>query len=135
MRDKESPLQAACICAIVAPAGPMRNNMLATLYKDERTSRYEKIKGAIFPVLENMYMGKIVREADLADFKSLLKEQHFAQNADGSTVFSRAIMDHNLFSASKLYTNISFSELGTLLGISADEVMYTGACVFTGLPP
>ncbi|KAG2554061.1 hypothetical protein PVAP13_9KG638600 [Panicum virgatum] len=36
---------------------------------------------------------------------------------DKSTVLDRAMIEHNLLSASKLYTNISFDELGTLLGI------------------
>eukprot|EP01094_Clydonella_sp_ATCC50884_P023907 TRINITY_DN585_c0_g1_i1.p1 TRINITY_DN585_c0_g1~~TRINITY_DN585_c0_g1_i1.p1 ORF type:complete len:394 (-),score=180.74 TRINITY_DN585_c0_g1_i1:156-1337(-) len=121
MTDRESPLRAACICAIVAPAGPMRNNMLSTLYKDERTSRFDKIKPVVYPVLEKMFMGKIVRPSELEDFKELLSEHHFRQNADGSTVFSRAIMDHNVLSAGKLYANISFTELATLLGIEAEE--------------
>ncbi|KAK9270934.1 hypothetical protein L1049_026521 [Liquidambar formosana] len=36
---------------------------------------------------------------------------------DNFTVLDRAMMEHNLLSASKLYTNISIDELGTLLGI------------------
>ncbi|GFZ10302.1 proteasome component (PCI) domain protein [Actinidia rufa] len=37
---------------------------------------------------------------------------------DNFTVLDRAMIEHNLLSASKLYTNISFDELGTLLGIA-----------------
>ncbi|KAI8549701.1 hypothetical protein RHMOL_Rhmol06G0045600 [Rhododendron molle] len=37
---------------------------------------------------------------------------------DNFTVLDRAMIEHNLSSASKLYTNISFDELGTLLGIA-----------------
>ncbi|MQM13591.1 hypothetical protein Taro_046519 [Colocasia esculenta] len=32
------------------------------------------------------------------------------------------MIEHNLLSASKLYTNISFEELGTLLGIPPQKV-------------
>jgi COP9 signalosome complex subunit 4 len=67
-------------------------------------------------------MEKIVRKDDLHDFVQELEEHHLCQAADRSTVFDRALMDHNLLSASKLYTNISFVELGALLGISAEEV-------------
>jgi len=41
---------------------------------------------------------------------------------DKSTVLDRAMIEHNLLSASKLYTNISFDELGTLLGIDPRKV-------------
>jgi len=40
--------------------------------------------------------------------------------ADGSTVLDRAVIEHNLLSASKLYKNITFVELGQLLSISPD---------------
>ena len=33
------------------------------------------------------------------------------------TVLARAVIEHNLLSASKLYNNIFIPELGTLLGI------------------
>lgn len=43
---------------------------------------------------------------------------------DGSTVLERAVIEHNLLSASKLYNNISFAELGSLLDISPEKVNY-----------
>ena len=56
MGNKEEPLRAACICAIVAQAGPLRSKWLNTLYKDERCQKFERIKHTIFPVLEQMYV-------------------------------------------------------------------------------
>ena len=38
---------------------------------------------------------------------------------DGSTVLDRAVIEHNMLATSKLYTNISFEQLGALLGIDA----------------
>ena len=35
----------------------------------------------------------------------------------GSTILDRAVIEHNLLSASKLYNNITFEELGALLEI------------------
>ena len=35
----------------------------------------------------------------------------------GSTILDLAVVEHNMLSASKLYNNISFEELGRLLGI------------------
>jgi len=40
---------------------------------------------------------------------------------DGTTVVDRAVMQHNLRAASKLYVNISIQELGALLGVSDDR--------------
>jgi COP9 signalosome complex subunit 4 len=37
----------------------------------------------------------------------------------GSTIFDRAVIQHNLLAASSIYANISFIELGRLLNIPA----------------
>jgi COP9 signalosome complex subunit 4 len=42
--------------------------------------------------------------------------------SDGSTVLDRAVIEHNLLSASKIYNNITFSELGSLLEITPEKV-------------
>lgn len=34
----------------------------------------------------------------------------------------RAVIEHNMLSASKIYTNISFDQLGALVGIPAEQV-------------
>ena len=40
----------------------------------------------------------------------------------GSSILDRAVIEHNILSASKLYNNITLDELGTLLGISGKKV-------------
>lgn len=40
----------------------------------------------------------------------------------GSSILDRAVIEHNILSASKLYNNISFEELGRLLAIPATKV-------------
>ena len=40
----------------------------------------------------------------------------------GSSILDRAIVEHNLLSASKLYNNITFQELGALLEIPSTKV-------------
>lgn len=39
----------------------------------------------------------------------------------GSTILDRAVIEHNLLSASKLYNNITFEELGALLEIAPEK--------------
>lgn len=43
----------------------------------------------------------------------------YCANITGSTILDRAVIEHNLLSASKLYNNITFEELGALLEIPA----------------
>ncbi|GJP55156.1 hypothetical protein CLOM_g14139 [Closterium sp. NIES-68] len=112
--ELEAVLNAAVTCTILAAAGPQRSRMLATLYKDERCSQLK-----IYPILQKVYLERILRSPEVQAFAEELKPHQKALLADGSTVLDRAVIEHNLLSASKLYTNISFEELGALLGIAA----------------
>lgn len=40
----------------------------------------------------------------------------------GSSILDRAVIEHNLIAVSKLYNNITFEELGTLLEIPPSKV-------------
>ncbi|KAL8153954.1 hypothetical protein V2J09_011714 [Rumex salicifolius] len=120
----EQALAAAVTCTILAAAGPQRSRVLATLYKDERCSKLkiypilQKVLFAIIHVFEqNVYLERILRKPEIDAFAEELKPHQKALLPDNFTVLDRAMIEHNLLSASKLYTNISFGELGTLLGI------------------
>jgi len=105
-------LKYAVTCAILAQAGPHRSRMLATLYKDERCASLN-----IYPTLEKMYLERVLRKAEVQKFAEGLKEHQMAKLSDGSTVLERAVIEHNLLSASRIYNNITFDELGALLEI------------------
>jgi len=49
----------------------------------------------------------------------------------GSTILERAVVQHNLLSASKVYNNITFDELGKLLHIDADKAEMVAAQMIT----
>lgn len=68
-------------------------------------------------ILEKMYLDRIIRRTELQDFEALLQPHQKASTIDGSTILDRAVIEHNLLSASKLYNNITFEELGALLEI------------------
>ncbi|KAK6938796.1 Proteasome component (PCI) domain [Dillenia turbinata] len=108
----EQALSSAVTCTILAAAGPQRSRVLATLYKDERCSKLK-----IYPILQKVYLERILRKPEIDAFAEELKAHQKALLPDNFTVLDRAMIEHNLLSASKLYTNISFDELGTLLGI------------------
>lgn len=112
----QQALSAAVTCTILAAAGPQRSRVLATLYKDERCSKLK-----IYPILQKVYLERILRKPEIEAFAEELKPHQKALLSDNSTVLDRAMIEHNLLSASKLYTNISFEELGTLLGIAPEK--------------
>ncbi|KAF9360948.1 COP9 signalosome complex subunit 4 [Mortierella sp. AD094] len=109
-------LSAAVVCAVLAPAGPQRSRMLATLYKDDRSQRLPH-----FSILEKMYLDRVLRSNEVSEFAGTLKQHQLALLPDNTTVLDRAVIEHNLLSASKIYNNISFEELGALLGVTPEQ--------------
>lgn len=108
-------LQNAMLCTILASAGQQRSRMLGTLFKDERCQQLP-----CYYILEKMYLDRLIKQDDLQQLEGLLQEHHKQQKTvDGDSLLKRAAIEHNLLSASKLYNNISFEELGALLEIDA----------------
>jgi len=114
--ERLTALRNALICTILASAGQQRSRMLATLFKDERCQQLPA-----YSILEKMYLDRIIRSKELDEFIQLLSPHQKAVTNDGSTILERAVIEHNLLSASKLYNNIGFSELGALLEIPASR--------------
>ncbi|KAK9471303.1 uncharacterized protein V1510DRAFT_368216 [Dipodascopsis tothii] len=112
-------LSAAISSALLSPAGPARSRMLATLHKDDRIRDTLPVEHSI---LEKLNFDNLLSAADvdtfLRDARKPIKHQHIASTfSDGSTAVTRAVTEHNLLAASKLYYNIGFSELAALLGL------------------
>ncbi|TPX37109.1 hypothetical protein SmJEL517_g00901 [Synchytrium microbalum] len=121
--ERVEALTQAVVCAVLAAAGPQRSRMLATLYKDDRVRERPQLKQhGIYAILEKMYLDRVLRTTEVQEFASCLKSHQLAKLGDGTTtVLDRAVIEHNLLSASKLYNNIHFWELGSLLNISGDK--------------
>lgn len=130
--ERLAALEAAVTCAILAPAGPQRSRVLATLHRDDRTESLETRQ-----ILSATFLGHIIRHAQIESFEKTLKPHQLAklppvarrgQGADEEAspgaklgpenVLDRAVMEHNLLSASKLYSNITFGGLGVLLSLT-----------------
>jgi COP9 signalosome complex subunit 4 len=109
-------LKKALICTVLASAGQQRSRMLATLFKDERCQNLPA-----YNILEKMYLDRIIKRTELKDFEALLMDHQKAKTPDGSSILDRAVFEHNLLSASKLYNNITFVELGALLEIPPEK--------------
>lgn len=110
--DRLHALSAAIKTAILAPAGPQRNKTLGKLYKDERASDTEE-----YGILEKMFLDRLLSAEEVDTFAASLMPHQLAQTADGSTVLAKAVIEHNLLAASRLYENISTAALGKILGL------------------
>ena len=109
-------LSSAVVCAILAPAGPQRSRNLAKLYKDERSPQMEE-----FGILEKMFLDRLLTSKEVAAFADKLAPHQLAETADGSTVLAKAVTEHNLLAASRLYNNIGIAELGLLLDLEPEK--------------
>ena len=115
-RERTQALSNALNCTILAPAGKQRSRLLATLFKDERCQKLPA-----YNILEKMYLDRIIRSDQVKQFEAILSPQQKTTTTDGSTLIGRAVIEHNLLAASKLYNNIRFKELGALCEISPEK--------------
>jgi len=117
--DEEERLKAlseAMKCAVLAPAGPLRGRTLAKLYKDDRANQVEE-----FGILEKIFLDRLLTPEEVTEFRGKLAPHQLARTSDGSTVLDKAVLEHNLLAASKLYSNIGIDQLGLLLGVEGDK--------------
>lgn len=115
-------LSMAVKCAILAPAGPMRSRALGKLYRDERSAGLDE-----FGMLEKMFFDRLLASEEVEKFAQGLQPHQLATTADGSTVLAKAVVEHNLLGASRLYRNIGFEALGSLLGLDGEKAEETTA--------
>ncbi|SCZ88176.1 BZ3500_MvSof-1268-A1-R1_Chr10-2g02868 [Microbotryum saponariae] len=121
---------AAITCAILAPAGPRRSRILSALFRDERSSETPHQT-----VLAKMFLDQTFQPTEIAEFAASLSPHQLARLPPAAvtvmeddttvemgkrgpeTLLDRAVMEHNILAASKVYNNITFTGLGHLLGI------------------
>uniref|UniRef100_A0A6B2L6P2 COP9 signalosome complex subunit 4 n=1 Tax=Arcella intermedia TaxID=1963864 RepID=A0A6B2L6P2_9EUKA len=113
--DQMMALESGLRCAVLSPAGPQRSRLLAMYYKDDKAPRLES-----YTVLEKMFLERILKKEEISAFSSTLLTHQKAQMAGGKTLLEQAVIEHNLLAASKVYNNISFSELAILLDVTPE---------------
>lgn len=111
---------------------------MASLYRDERSGETEH-----FTILKKMFFDQIIRPDEVDVFAKTLKTHQLARlpstvpvklpddapdekgKQAPETVLDRAVMEHNVLAASRIYSNITFDGLGLLLNLrpSASEAM------------
>ena len=68
-----------------------------------------------------MATGSLIKREFAEPFENTLEVHQKVQFSDGYTVLDKALIEHNITVLSRIYTNITFSELGNFLGISASQ--------------
>lgn len=106
----------ALVCTILAPAGPRKDRMLSILVNDERAKLNPH-----YNLLSKMATGSLIKRDFAKKFEEGLEVHQKVKFSDGDTVLDKALIEHNITVLSKIYTNITFSELGNFLGISANQ--------------
>jgi len=109
-------LKCAVTCAILAPAGPQRSRILSLLCKDERIRNVEH-----YEILHKMFMERLIRGSEVQKFEESLLPHQKATLADGQTVLEKAVLQHNVLAASRVYKNMRLPDLGLLLEVPPDR--------------
>lgn len=115
--DRLKSLEYAISCSILSKAGPSRSRILGLLYSDERSKNLQN-----YSMLEKTFKERIISKDEVSNFEKMLSEHQRADTSSGRTVLMNSMIEHNLLAGSKIYRNIRFDQLGTLLGIEPYEV-------------
>lgn len=109
-------LKCSVTCAILAPAGPQRSRILTLLCKDERIRSVEH-----YDIVHKMFMERLIRASEVHKFEEYFSQHHKAVTTDGQTVLDRAILQHNVLAASRVYKNMRLPDLGNLLEVTPER--------------
>ncbi|WVQ94980.1 hypothetical protein IAU59_002072 [Kwoniella sp. CBS 9459] len=121
--DRLQMLKAAVTTSILAPSGPQRSRILATLNRDDRV--HTSLAASLSTMLRKMLLEYIVRTEEVKEFEAGLEEHQRAKVEGGGTVLERAVREHNVGACGKVYDNISFEALGHILNLDADAAEHT----------
>ncbi|KIR31626.1 COP9 signalosome complex subunit 4 [Cryptococcus deuterogattii MMRL2647] len=114
--DRLLILSAAVTTSILAPSGPHRSRILATLNRDDRV--HTELPAGLGTMLKKMLLEYIVKPEEMKEFEEALAPHQRAVVEGGGTVLERAVREHNVGACAKVYDNISFSALGAILNLS-----------------
>lgn len=114
--DLQQLLGMGLTCAILAPAGPQKSRIISVYHKDMRSQKLE-----FYDVLDKMFLGRVIKRPDVKSFDDSLQVHQKTVSQEGYSVLDKALIEHNIEVISKIYTNISFEELGRFLEIDPEK--------------
>lgn len=121
-------LDAAVICIALCPMSSTRSKILSTFYENCNFVNFSNCF-----ILEKLHFRKVFFPDEVEEIQRRLKPYQNIELEDGTTVFMRTVIEHNLLSIGNVYYNIGFSELAELLGISVEMAQdYTAKMIEQG---
>merc|ERR1719199_108949 len=66
-------------------------------------------------------MERLIRGQEVHKFAESLLEHQKTKSPDGQTVLDRAVLQHNVLAASRVYKNMRLPDLGSLLEVSGER--------------
>lgn len=115
--DRLQMLSSAVTASILAPAGPQRARVLASLNRDDRV--HTALPAHLSSMLRKMLLDRIVRPEEVHEFERGLEDHQRAIVEGGGTMLERAVREHNVGACAKIYDNVGFDALGHLIGLDA----------------
>lgn len=92
--------KAAVTTSILAPAGPQRSRILASLNRDDRV--HTALPASLSTMLRKMLLEYIVRSEEVKEFEAGLADHQRAKVEGGGTVLERAVREHNIGACGKV---------------------------------
>jgi len=123
VHEKLELLGNAVTCAVLGKAGPQRSRILGVLYKDDRLPSLTQLPkfSSHASVLTKMYTERLLSNSELAIFEASLAVHQKALTSDGRSIVEKAVIEHNMQAAGKIYDNITFVELASILHLDSIE--------------
>lgn len=123
VHEKLELLGNAVTCAVLGKAGPQRSRILGVLYKDDRLTNLNHLPkfSSHASVLTKMYTERLLNNSELVIFEGSLAVHQKALTSDGRSIVEKAVIEHNMQAAGKIYDNITFAELASILHLDAQE--------------
>lgn len=109
-------LNQAVTCAVLAPAGPQRSRILASLCKDDRIRQVDN-----YEILQKMFLERLIHSSEVQKFEGSLAPHQKAMVDNSQTVLERAVLQHNVLAASRVYRNMRLADFGALLEVPPDR--------------
>ena len=133
VEEKLTLLANAVTCAVLGSAGPQRSRILGLLNKDDRLRDLATLPGyqSHASVLHKMYTERLLFSEELSTFEGTLAAHQQAITGQGWTIVEKAVIEHNMLAASRIYDNITFKQLGSLLRLDQQQAESVAAKMIT----
>eukprot|EP00812_Abedinium_dasypus_P012229 NODE_5758_length_557_cov_261.697211.p1 GENE.NODE_5758_length_557_cov_261.697211~~NODE_5758_length_557_cov_261.697211.p1 ORF type:complete len:155 (-),score=61.16 NODE_5758_length_557_cov_261.697211:75-539(-) len=74
-----------------------------------------------YEILQKMFLERLIRRSEVQKFEESLLPHQQATMPDGQTVLERAVLQHNVLAASRVYRNMRLPDLGALLEVTPER--------------